>query len=35
VGVGLLLSYVSGWGYTRAFIAAYASEPPNSAIQKR
>jgi CDP-diacylglycerol--glycerol-3-phosphate 3-phosphatidyltransferase len=35
VGIGLFLSYVSGWGYTRAFIAAYASEPPNPAPQKR
>jgi CDP-diacylglycerol--glycerol-3-phosphate 3-phosphatidyltransferase len=23
VGVGLLWSYISGWGYTRAFLAAY------------
>lgn len=36
VGVGLFLSYVSGWGYTRAFFAAYESEPPaNTARQKR
>jgi CDP-diacylglycerol--glycerol-3-phosphate 3-phosphatidyltransferase len=35
VGVGLALSYVSGWGYTRAFIAAYQSEPPNLPVQRR
>ena len=31
VGIGLFLSYLSGWGYTRAFVAAYVSEPPNPA----
>ena len=36
VGAGLFLSYVSGWGYTRAFLKAYESEPPaNTAAQKR
>jgi cardiolipin synthase (CMP-forming) len=28
VGVGLLFSYISGWGYTRAFMAAYGRPTP-------
>jgi cardiolipin synthase (CMP-forming) len=32
VGVGLLFSYVSAWGYTRAFMAAYGGPTPGPAV---
>ena len=35
VGIGVLLSYVSGLGYTRAFMAIYEAGPGSNPVERR
>jgi hypothetical protein len=35
VGIGLFLSYISGIGYTRAFVAIYEAGPGSNPGERR